>query len=324
MEVSWKTSEENVIWGSVSKKTQARRGRSRGATAMASKVIVNIQEEVTCPICLELLAEPLSLDCGHSFCQACITANNKESVIKNQEEKGSCPVCRISYEPEHLRPNRHLANIVQRLREVDGSLEEEQKGNRCVRHGEKLLLFCQQDGRVICWLCEHSQEHRGHQTFLIEEIAHEYQEKLQGALNQLKEKLQQSGELEAGVRNRRTAWESQIQNERQHVQAEFEKLRGILDSMEQKELQKLNDEDKVILRNLAEDESELVQQSQSIKVLISDLEHRLKASFIEKLQNVSDIIQRCSNLTLKMPKTFPNQKKKCFPSSRSEKNAAGF
>ena len=81
---------------------------------MASGILMNIQEEVTCPICLELLTETLSLDCGHSFCQACIAANNKEAII-GQEGKKSCPVCRVSFEPGNLRPNRHVANIVQRL-----------------------------------------------------------------------------------------------------------------------------------------------------------------------------------------------------------------
>nr|2YRG_A Chain A, Tripartite motif-containing protein 5 [Homo sapiens] len=42
---------------------------------------------------------------------------------------------------------------------------EGQKVDHCARHGEKLLLFCQEDGKVICWLCERSQEHRGHHTF---------------------------------------------------------------------------------------------------------------------------------------------------------------
>ena len=45
----------------------------------------------------------------------------------------------------------------------------------CAHHGEKLQLFCEEDGKLICWLCERSQEHRGHHTFLMEEIAQEYQ-----------------------------------------------------------------------------------------------------------------------------------------------------
>ncbi|XP_055279489.1 tripartite motif-containing protein 6-like isoform X3 [Moschus berezovskii] len=171
---------------------------------MASEKLVNLQEEVTCPICLELLKEPLSLDCGHSFCQICITANSKKSVT-GQEGERKCPVCRISFESGKLRPNWHLANIVQRVREVKLSLEEQEK-HLCVHHGEKLLLFCEEDGKVICWLCERSQEHRGHATFLMEEVAQEYQKKLQTALERLKQKQQEAEELESDFREEIAAW----------------------------------------------------------------------------------------------------------------------
>lgn len=140
---------------------------------MALKIL-NIQDEVFCPICLELLTESLSLDCGHSFCQACITAKTKESTT-NQGGESRCPVCRIRYCTGELRPNWHVANIVERLREVKVSPEEGQKINLCERHEEKLLLFCKTDGKIICWLCERSQEHRGHHTVLVEEIAQDYQ-----------------------------------------------------------------------------------------------------------------------------------------------------
>ena len=155
---------------------EARTGQAgaRRVATMTSAVLVDIQDEVTCPICLELLTEPLSIDCGHSFCQACITGNSKELGI-GQEEESSCPVCQTSYQPGNLRPNRHLANIAERLREVVLGLGKQLKVILCVHHGEKLQLFCKEDGKLICWLCERSQEHRGHHTFLMEEVAQEYQ-----------------------------------------------------------------------------------------------------------------------------------------------------
>ncbi|XP_008540325.2 tripartite motif-containing protein 5-like [Equus przewalskii] len=276
---------------------------------MASEILMNIKEEVTCPICLELLTEPLSLDCGHSFCKACITANNRDSKI-GQEGESSCPVCRISYQLGNLRPNRPMANIVERLREVKLNPEEKQKRDLCVRHEEKLLLFCKEDGKIICWLCERSQEHRGHHTFLMEEVAQEYQKKLQTALERLRKEQQRAESLEADVREERTSWKNKMQNEKKSVQAEFNQVRVFLDSEEQKELLKLNKEEADILHHLAEAENELVQQKQLVSALISDLEHRLQGSTMEMLQHVNDIMKRSKTLTVRKPKTLPVEQKR--------------
>ncbi|KAI4537554.1 hypothetical protein MG293_012417 [Ovis ammon polii] len=249
-------------------------------------IVVSLQEEVTCPICLELLTEPLSLDCGHSFCQACITANNMVSVNDPDEDR-RCPVCRISYEPGNLRPNRHVANIVQRLREVKLSPEVEQERNLCLRHGEKLMLFCEEDREVICWLCEWSQEHHGHHTFLMEEVAPDYQKKLQEALEKLREKQLEAEELEVKVRADIAAWKDRIQHERQNIKVVFQKLRKNLKFEEVKEMQKLKCKEDVGLRNLADSEHVLIQQSQLVRNLISDVEHRLKGSTMEMLQGTA-------------------------------------
>ncbi|XP_070281541.1 tripartite motif-containing protein 5-like isoform X2 [Myotis yumanensis] len=248
---------------------------------MASGILVNLKEEVTCPICLELLTEPMSLDCGHTFCQACITANNRGSMIG---QESSCPVCRISYQPENMRPNRHVANIVEALREVKLSPQEEQKRDLCVHHGEKLLLFCQEDEKIICWLCERSPEHRGHHTFLMEEIAQEYKEKLQAALDRLRAEQQKAEKLDDDLEEERTYRMDQIENELKSVQDYFKQLRGILAREQQKELQRLEKEAAENLDDLAQAESELAQQRKLLRDLISDLEHQLQGSAVEVLQ----------------------------------------
>uniref|UniRef100_A0A8C5ZKL2 Tripartite motif-containing protein 5-like n=1 Tax=Marmota marmota marmota TaxID=9994 RepID=A0A8C5ZKL2_MARMA len=175
---------------------------------MASAILGNVKEEVTCPICLDLLTKPLSIDCGHSFCQACITSNY-ESMM-SQKGESSCPVCRISYEFENLRPNRHVANIVERLRGVKLNPEEEQKMYHCARHGEKLLLFCKEDKQVICWLCERSQEHRGHSTFLLKEVVKEYQEKFEEMLQNLKRSREEAEEWKVDIQTERTFWKLEL------------------------------------------------------------------------------------------------------------------
>lgn len=76
----------------------------------------------------------------------------------------------------------------------------------------------------------------------------------------------------------------QIQTERQRIRTEFNQLRSILDSEEQRELQKLEEEEKRILDNLAEAEDDLAQQNQLVKELISDLEHRSEWPTVDLLQ----------------------------------------
>lgn len=276
---------------------------------MASGILVNIKEEVTCPICLELLTEPMSLDCGHTFCQACITANNRESMIG---QDSSCPVCRISYQPENLRPNRHVANIVEALREVKLSPREEQKRDLCVQHGERLLLFCKVDEKIICWLCERSREHRGHQTFLMEEIAQEYKEKLQAALDRLRAEQQKAEKLEDDLEEERTSKKDQIENELKSVQDCFKQLRGILASEEQKELQRLEKEAAENLHDLAQAERELAQQRKLLRDIISDLEHRLQGSTLEMLQDVKGTMKRSKTFTLKKPKALSTKQRIVF------------
>ncbi|XP_036115127.1 tripartite motif-containing protein 5-like isoform X1 [Molossus molossus] len=280
---------------------------------MASGVLENLKEEVNCPICLELLKKPMCLDCGHSFCQACITANNKEPMT-GQEGESHCPVCRLSYQPENLRPSRHLANIVETLREVKLSPEKKQKRDLCVHHGEKLLLFCKEDEKIICWVCERSQEHRGHHTFLMEEVAQEYKEKLQEALKRLKAEQQKAEKLGTDLEEQRTTWKDLIDKDSQSVQDCFKNVRGILDSEEQKELNILKQEETDVLNDLAQTECELVQQSQLLEDLISDLEHRLQGSTLEMMQDVHGIMERSRTFSLKTltPKTLSKEQRRVF------------
>uniref|UniRef100_A0A286X7L8 Uncharacterized protein n=1 Tax=Cavia porcellus TaxID=10141 RepID=A0A286X7L8_CAVPO len=167
---------------------------------MASSILENIKEEVTCPICLNLMTEPVSTDCGHTFCKPCITSIYKS--MEHEQGVSHCPVCRVPYQFENLRPIRHMANIVERLRELTLS----PKADHCDLHGEKLLLFCKEDRKVICWLCERSQEHHGHKVVLMQEASQEYQEMFHEVLEKLMELEKDFARLKAHIEKERTSW----------------------------------------------------------------------------------------------------------------------
>ncbi|XP_050019289.1 tripartite motif-containing protein 30A-like isoform X4 [Alexandromys fortis] len=277
---------------------------------MSSSVLGMVKEEVTCPICLELLKDPVSADCDHIFCRACITLNYESR--KGKEGEGICPVCRVSYLFGNLRPIRHVANIVERLKEFKSSPEEEHKVNVCAKHGEKLQLFCEKDMVIICWLCERSQEHRGHQTALIEEVANKYKRMLQAALELQIANEKRCDQWEDDLQKESTSWKNQMQSEAKNIQKEFKGLREFLDSKEKNELQKLKQEWEDIQDILEDSQNELVKQRDSVRDLISDLEQQLESSTIEMLQGVNHVLTRSQNLRLKEPETVANKQRKTF------------
>uniref|UniRef100_A0A8C5XQC6 RING-type E3 ubiquitin transferase n=1 Tax=Microcebus murinus TaxID=30608 RepID=A0A8C5XQC6_MICMU len=278
---------------------------------MASTILSKVQKEDICPVCLQLLTEPLSLGCGHSLCQACVTVNHEEAVI-GPGATSSCPVCDIRYSAGNLQADWHLANIVERLRDVDLRPDYGKKRDLCDRHGEKLVLFCKEDGKVICWVCERSQEHRGHHTFLMEELVNECQEKLQAVLKRLRKEQQEAEKLEADIREEKTSWKYRVQTERQRIQAAFNHLRSILNIEEQRELQRLKEEEKMTLDHLAESEDEVVQQRELVKELISELERRGQWSSVELLQDRSGIMKWSEVWMLKKPKAVSKKLKTVF------------
>ncbi|CAL1591138.1 unnamed protein product [Knipowitschia caucasica] len=75
---------------------------------MASAQSSVLQEELTCPVCLDLYRDPHLLPCGHNFCKNCLER------LKRQAERGRfrCPECRDSHRCSgSFQKNFKLANI---------------------------------------------------------------------------------------------------------------------------------------------------------------------------------------------------------------------
>ncbi|XP_053332651.1 tripartite motif-containing protein 16-like isoform X1 [Clarias gariepinus] len=83
---------------------------------MAEANISVDQDQFICAVCLDLLKDPVTIPCGHSFCKVCING------CWNQEDhKGiySCPQCKATFTTRPvLRSNKMLAEVVEKLRET--------------------------------------------------------------------------------------------------------------------------------------------------------------------------------------------------------------
>ncbi|XP_046718428.1 tripartite motif-containing protein 16-like protein [Silurus meridionalis] len=84
---------------------------------MAEANISVNQDQFICPVCLDLLKEPVTIHCGHSFCKVCINSHWNQEDMKSIY---SCPQCREPFTPRPvLRRNNMLAEVVEKLKKTE-------------------------------------------------------------------------------------------------------------------------------------------------------------------------------------------------------------
>ncbi|KAF9412041.1 hypothetical protein BGZ94_001161 [Podila epigama] len=70
-----------------------------------------VQQEIECQVCFLVFCHPITTECGHTFCKACL--------IRSLDHKQSCPLCRTQL-PLHMHfhnqtPNKSLVRFIQYL-----------------------------------------------------------------------------------------------------------------------------------------------------------------------------------------------------------------
>uniref|UniRef100_A0A3B4CHH3 Tripartite motif-containing protein 16-like n=1 Tax=Pygocentrus nattereri TaxID=42514 RepID=A0A3B4CHH3_PYGNA len=84
---------------------------------MAEASISVDQDQFSCPVCLDLLNDPVTIPCGHSFCVVCING-----CWDHEDQRGvySCPQCRETFTPRPvLRRNYFIAEMVEKLKKTE-------------------------------------------------------------------------------------------------------------------------------------------------------------------------------------------------------------
>uniref|UniRef100_A0A8C8RP37 Uncharacterized protein n=1 Tax=Pelusios castaneus TaxID=367368 RepID=A0A8C8RP37_9SAUR len=77
-----------------------------------------LREDIICSICLQVLNNPVSIECGHNFCRDCLVAHQSRAFAWRH----CCPECRASCSRGRMIPDTRIKNLVEKIAE---QLQEE-------------------------------------------------------------------------------------------------------------------------------------------------------------------------------------------------------
>ncbi|XP_074530348.1 E3 ubiquitin-protein ligase TRIM21-like [Halichoeres trimaculatus] len=104
---------------------------------MACARSLDVMNNFSCSICLDIFTEPVAIPCGHTFCRGCITGH-----WDNNKPVFHCPLCKKEYltRPD-LCVNTVIADVVEKVKEKVGE-EEPQGAPEQAGSGHMLCSMC--------------------------------------------------------------------------------------------------------------------------------------------------------------------------------------
>nr|XP_015208815.1 PREDICTED: tripartite motif-containing protein 47-like [Lepisosteus oculatus] len=106
---------------------------------MAETSISLAQEQLSCSICLDILKNPVTIPCGHSYCMGCI-----KSCWDLDDQTGiySCPQCRQTFSPRPVLRRNMVMNVVVEEMKKTGLSPPHLQPRPCSGPGDVPCDFC--------------------------------------------------------------------------------------------------------------------------------------------------------------------------------------
>ncbi|XP_037382604.1 putative tripartite motif-containing protein 61 [Talpa occidentalis] len=147
-----------------------------------------LQAEASCPVCLDPLRDPVTLDCGHNCCGPCLRQR-----WQGLQDVLPCPVCQHHCPSRDVHRNPQLCALTDLLRQLPPSRNKRKRQEEealCAQHHQALALFCEEDLELLCAQCGASSPHRGHPLVPLEQAAAQHREKLKSSLEPLRKQVE--------------------------------------------------------------------------------------------------------------------------------------
>ncbi|XP_021180510.2 nuclear factor 7, brain [Fundulus heteroclitus] len=250
---------------------------------MAEKVAL-VESYLSCHVCSETFIDPVSLSCNHSFCSSCLQKFWEQAGNKN------CPKCKRKSSNDCPGINFTLKELADSFtgRQKSGSSEvekgEEQLMVVCSKHQEDPKLFCKDEQRAVCPVCEFSL-HQSHKVVPIEQAVSEMKKQLKSNLKSLQDKRNKHKQVEKTYEDVIQHSKKQLLSTERQIRAEFNKLHQFLKEEEESRLAALREEEEQKRKTISREMKRIQEQISSLSDSISAVEEDLQKDNVSFLSS---------------------------------------
>ncbi|XP_054445441.1 tripartite motif-containing protein 51-like isoform X1 [Pteronotus mesoamericanus] len=263
---------------------------------MDSSIMKIFQKELTCSICMNYFIDPITIDCGHSFCRPCVYLSWQDTSVL-----AHCSVCKGTTQQRDFKTNICIKKLSFLVRKASLQQFLSSEHYRCGLHKETKQIFCEDDGSLLCVRCSSAQEHEAHRHRPIEEAAEEHREKLLKKMHSLWNKsCENDRNLNVETITTRS-WENYVNLKREEISAEYGKMPPFLHDEEQHHLERLQREGKEIFQKLKESKAKMAHKRELLRGVYKELKEMCHKPDIELLLGFGDILDRSEAMREHMP-----------------------
>ncbi|XP_037536797.1 zinc-binding protein A33 isoform X2 [Nematolebias whitei] len=245
-----------------------------------------LQSYLSCHVCSETFKDPVSLSCSHSFCSSCLQKFWEQTQNKN------CPICKRRSSKD-LVVNFTLKELADCFagRQKSGSSEAE-KGEKkvevvCSKHQEDPELFCFDEQRAVCPVCEFSL-HQNHKVVPVQQAVNELKEQLRSDLKSLQDKRNKHRHVEKTYNDVIQLSKKQLLSTETQIRAEFNKLHQLLREEEESRLAALREEEEQTRKTMSREMKRIQEHISSLSDSISAVEEDLQKDNVSFLSTYKD------------------------------------
>ncbi|CAK6448894.1 unnamed protein product, partial [Pipistrellus nathusii] len=254
------------------------------------------QKELICSICRNCFIDPITTDCGHSFCRPCFHLSwPNRSVIPR------CSVCQKRIQQKDFHTNAFLKKKVLIARQAYLGHFLRSKENGCRIHMEAKQIFCENQRSLLCLHCSTSKEHEAHRHCSVEEAIEEHREKLLKTMCSLWEKCCEN-DRNLNVETVTTrSWEVYVNSKSEAIRTEYGNLSLLLGPEKDNHLERLKREGKEIFEQLKASEASMAHKRELLRGMYTELKEMCHKPDVELLLDFGDILHRSEQVQLHMP-----------------------